>query len=87
MNLITVLVPLVVTTVLYPVTVVEAAVCEVLTVQDSPLPAVIVVPAVMPVPDRSMPMAMVPEVTDVTVSVVVDMEPTKIAVEPVVVPL
>ena len=87
MNLITVLAPLVVITVLYPVMVVETAVCEVLTVQDNPLPAVIVVPAVTPVPDRTMPMAMVPEVTDVTVSVVVDMEPTKIAVEPVVVPL
>ena len=79
--------PLVVATVLYPVMVVEAAVCEVLTVQDDPLPAVIVVPAVTPVPDRTMPMAMVPEVTDATVRVVVDMEPTKIAVEPVVVPL
>ena len=82
-----VLVPLVVTTVLYPVMVVEAAtVCDGVTVQDNPLPAVIVVPAVTPVPDRTMPMAMVPDVTDATVSVVVAMAPTKTAVEPVVVP-
>ena len=87
MNLITVLVPLVVTTVLYPVMAVEAAtVCDGVTVQDNPLPAVIVVPAVTPVPDRTMPMAMVPDVTDATVRVVVVMAPTNTAVEPVVVP-
>jgi hypothetical protein len=47
---------------------------------------VIVVPAVTPVPDRTMPMAMVPDVTDATVRVVVVMAPTNTAVEPVVVP-
>ena len=85
--MITVLDPLVVTTVLYPVIVVEAAtVCDGVTVHDDPLPAVIVVPAVTPVPDRTMPMAMVPDVTDATVSVVVVIAPTKTAVEPVVTP-
>jgi hypothetical protein len=80
--------PLVVTTVLYPVMVVEAAtVCDGVTVQEDPLPAVIVVPAVTPVPDKTMPMAIVPDVTDATVSVVVVIAPTKTAVEPVVVPL
>jgi hypothetical protein len=87
-NLITVLEPLVVTTVLYPVMVVPAVtVCEGVIVQDDPLPAVIVVPEVTPVPDKTMPMAIVPDVTDATVSVVVAIEPTKTAVVPVVVPL
>ena len=80
--------PLVVTTVLYPVMVVPAeTVCDGVTVQDEPLPAVIVVPEVTPVPDKTMPMAMVPDVRPDTVSVVVVIEPTKTAVEPVVVPL
>ena len=80
--------PLVVTTVLYPVMLVPAVtVCEGVTVQDDPLPAVIVVPEMTPVPDKTMPMAIVPDVTDDTVSVVVAIEPTKTAVEPVVVPL
>jgi len=79
--------PLVVTTVLYPVMVVEAAtVWDGVTVQDDPLPAVIVVPAVTPVPDKTIPMAMVPDVTDATVSVVAAIAPTNTAVEPVVVP-
>jgi hypothetical protein len=87
-NLITVSEPLVVTTVLYPVMLVPAVtVCEGVTVQDDPLPAVMVVPVVTPVPDRTMPMAIVPDVTDATVSVVVAIAPTKTAVEPVVVPL
>jgi hypothetical protein len=81
-----VLEPLVVTTVLYPVMDVEATVWETLTVQDVPLPAVIVVPAVTPVPEITMPIAMVP-VGDEVVKVVADMEPVKVAVEPVVVPL
>ena len=88
MNLITVSEPLVVTTVLYPVMVVPAVtVCEGVIVQDDPLPAVIVVPEVTPVPDKTMPMAIVPDVTDATVSVVVAIAPTKTAVVPVVVPL
>lgn len=80
--------PLVVATVLYPVMLVPAVtVWDGVTVQDNPLPAVIVVPAVTPVPDKTMPIAIVPDVTDATVSVVVAMAPTKTAVEPVVVPL
>jgi hypothetical protein len=80
--------PLVVTTVLYPVIVVPAAtVCDGVIVQDDPLPAVIVVPTVTPVPERTIPIAMVPDVTDATVSVVVVIAPTKTAVDPVVVPL
>ena len=77
--------PLVVTTVLLPVMVVEATVCEALTVQDSPLPAVIVVPAVTPVPEITIPMAIVPDETDATVSVVVAIAPVNTAEEPVVV--
>jgi hypothetical protein len=65
---------------------VEETVCETLTVQDDPLPAVIVVPAVTPVPEITIPIAIVP-VGDEVVRVVVDMEPVKVAVVPVVVPL
>ena len=64
---------------------VEVTVCETLTVQDDPLPAVIVVPAVTPVPEITIPIAIVP-VGDEVVRVVVDMEPVKVAVVPVVVP-
>ena len=64
---------------------VEATVCETLTVQDDPLPAVIVVPAVTPVPEITIPIAIVPA-GDEVVRVVVDMEPVKVAVVPVVVP-
>jgi hypothetical protein len=38
-----------------------ATVCEILTVHDVPLPAVIVVPDVMPNALRTIPIAMVPE--------------------------
>jgi hypothetical protein len=48
---------------------------------------VIVVPAVMPVPEMTMPIAIVPDVTDATVNVVVVIEPTKTAVDPVVLPV
>lgn len=65
---------------------VDETVCETLTVQDDPLPAVMVVPAVTPVPEMTMPMAIVPVGVEV-VKVVVDMEPVKVAVEPVVTPV
>jgi hypothetical protein len=47
---------------------------------------VIVVPAVTPVPEITIPIAMVP-VGDEVVRVVADIEPVKVAVEPVVVPV
>lgn len=63
---------------------VEATVCEILTVYvpvpPVPVPnAVIIVPAVAPVPDIWEPTCRTPEVTAVTVSVVVEMEPVTTA--------
>ena len=58
---------------------IEETVWLTLTVHDEPLPAVIVVPAVIPYPDKAIPMVMAPDATDETVSVVEDIDPVKIA--------
>jgi hypothetical protein len=61
------------------VIVVLDTVCDALTVQELPLPAVIVVPAVTPVPDMLVPITIVPDVTEVTVKVVPEIEPINTA--------
>ena len=54
-----------------------------LVVQLAPAPAVRVVPVVTPVPDRDWPMTNVPLVTEVTDNVVLEIDPTIIALETV----
>jgi hypothetical protein len=67
-----------------PVIVVVDAVCDGLTVHEDPLPAVMTVPAVIPVPVRTWPIEMIPLVTELTPKVVPEIDPVNTAVPDVI---